>query len=404
MIIPFSPPYIDKDIEDEVLDSLRSGWITTGPKVRDLELLTAKFAGVERAICVNSWTSGAALVLKWLGIGAGDEVIVPAYTYSATALTVIHAGAKVVMVDVLDDFTIDPAQIAKAITPNTKAIMAVDIAGWPCDYDTIKKVLHSPEVSKQFTAKNDIQAAFGRPALIADAAHSMGATYHNKPAALASDISIYSLHAVKNVTTAEGGVICLSLPAPFVIEDVYKWMKLNSLNGQTKDAFTKTQAGGWRYDIVSAGLKINMPDICAAIGLSQLKKYPGLLLPERERVFNTYANFFKDKEWAIMPQSVSADRTSSYHLFPLRIKNITEAQRDAIIQTMAENGVTVNVHFIPMPMLTLFKNMGFKIEDYKVAYTNYAHEISLPIYPQLDYEKCMYVATQIESAYHKAIK
>lgn len=400
MNIPFSPPYVDQDVINEVIDSLQSGWITTGPKVRDLELLCAQVTGVEKAVCVNSWTSGAALVLKWLGIGPGDEVIVPAYTYSATALSVLHAGATPVMVDVLDDFTIDPDKIKAAITPRTKAVMAVDIAGWPCDYDAIKAAIAT---ATAFTPSNEIQQKFGRPVLIADAAHSIGALYNNKHAALASDITIFSLHAVKNVTTAEGGVICLSLPAPFSNEEVYKWMKLNSLNGQTKDAFTKTQGGGWRYDIVSQGLKINLPDVCAAIGLAQLRKYPDLLLPERERVFLHYAGFFSKKDWAIMPLYQDAKRKSSFHLFPIRIKGITEAQRDAIIQHMTDAGVATNVHFIPMPMLTLFKELGYKMEDYPVAYRNYAAEISLPIYPQLTDEQCRYIEEQMEIAYNKVV-
>jgi dTDP-4-amino-4,6-dideoxygalactose transaminase len=399
MKIPFSPPYIDSDIEAEVLESLRSGWITTGPKVRDLELLCAQVAGVSKAVCVNSWTSGASLVLKWLGIGPGDEVIVPAYTYSATALVVLHAGAKPVMVDILDDFTISPQAILAAISPATKAVMAVDIGGWPCDYDAIHQVLAMPQVTEQFHPANDVQRSFGRIALVSDAAHSLGASYKGKPAAIASDITIFSLHAVKNVTTAEGGVICLNLPAPFNNEEEYKWMKLNSLNGQTKDAFAKSQGGSWRYDIVSLGLKINMPDVCAAIGLAQLKKYPDLLLPQRERVFRHYEAFFGTKPWAKMPLAESADRKSSFHLLTLRINNITEQQRDDIIQKMADAGVATNVHFIPMPMLTLFKGLGYDINNYPQAFDNYAHEISLPIYPQLTDEECTYIEQQLEKAY-----
>jgi dTDP-4-amino-4,6-dideoxygalactose transaminase len=240
--------------------------------------------------------------------------------------------------------------------------------------------------------------------VIADAAHSMGATYAGKPAAQASDITIYSLHAVKNVTTAEGGVICLNLPAPFSNADVYKWMKLNSLNGQTKDAFAKSQGGSWKYDIISQGLKINMPDVCAAIGLAQIKKYPGLLLPERERVFRHYAAFFSKRDWAVIPPSDEDDRKSSFHLFPLRIKDITEEQRDTIIQKMADAGVATNVHFIPMPMLTLFKNLGYKIEDYPNSYKQYACEISLPIYPQLTDAHCTYVEEQIEKAHNEILE
>ncbi len=403
MKISFSPPYIDDDITEQVVETLRSGWITSGPKVRDLEKLCAEYVNVEKAICVNSWTSGAALVLKWLGIGPGDEVIIPAYTYSATALAVIHTGATVIMADILDDFTINYEEIKKKITTATKAVIAVDIAGYPCDYAKIREVLDSEKVKAGFSPKNDIQYSFGRPILISDAAHSLGATYESKSAALASDITIFSLHAVKNVTTAEGGVICLNLPIPFDNAAIYNWMKLNSLNGQTKDAFAKSQIGSWRYDIVSPGLKINMPDLCAALGLAQLRKYANVLLPERERVCYVYYDFFKQKDWAVLPPVNTENRKSSFHLFPLRINNITEEQRDKIIQITAEAGVSTNVHFIPLPMLTLFKNMGFKIQDYPAAYENYAHEISLPIYPQLTNEECLYVAQQIEKAYNEVI-
>ncbi len=403
MKISFSPPYIDDDITFEILDTLKSGWITTGPKVRDLEKLAAEFVNVKHAVCVNSWTSGAALVLKWLGIGPGDEVIVPAYTYSATALAVLHVGAKVVMVDVLDDFTIDPEEVRKHITPATKAVFAVDIAGWPCNYAAIREVLNDEGVKQAFVANNAVQAAFGRPVLLSDAAHSLGAVYENKSAALASDITIYSLHAVKNITTAEGGIICLNLPAPFIDEEIYRWMKLNSLNGQTKDAFAKTQLGGWKYDIVSQGLKINMPDLCAALGLAQLRKYGSLLLPQRERVQQVYVDFFKGKDWAVIPPYKDEERRSSCHLFPLRIKGISEDQRDAIIQEVAEAGVSTNVHFIPLPMLSLFKGLGFNIADYPSAFRNYASEISLPIYPQLTDEETLYVAQQVDAAYERVM-
>lgn len=401
MNIPFSPPYIDEEVIKEVTDSLNSGWITTGPKVKALEELSAQVSGVSHASCVNSWTSGAMLVLKWLGIGEGDEVIVPAYTYSATALAVLHRGATPVMVDVLDDFTIDPQAVKVAITPKTKAIFAVDIAGWPCDYDALNEVLNDDAVKAMFVAANDVQAQLGRPALLADAAHSLGATYNNKPAALFADITIYSLHAVKNVTTAEGGVICMNLPAPFDNGEVYKWMRLNSLNGQTKDAFTKSQGGSWRYDIITDGMKINMPDVCAAIGLAQLRKYKDELLPARRRVFDHYVDFFGKRDWAVTPPSVDDKRNSSYHLYPLRINNVSEEQRDAIIQKLAETGVAANVHFVPMPMLTLFKNLGYSIDNYPQAYKNYACEISLPIYPQLTDEQLTYIEEQLEKAYNE---
>lgn len=401
--IPFSPPYIDMDVIMEVTEALQSGWITTGPKVKELESMIAAMTNVSNVLCVNSWTSGAMLVMKWLGIGEGDEVIVPAYTYSATALSVLHVGAKPVMVDVLDDFTIDPDQLKKAITDRTKAVISVDIAGWPCDYDSINAILHAPEVKAKFNADNDIQSNFGRPVLIADAAHSLGALYRDKSAALASDVTIFSLHAVKNVTTAEGGAICLNLPAPFDNDEVYKWLRINSLNGQTKDAFTKSQGGGWKYDIISDGLKVNMPDVCAAIGVAQLRKYESMLLPERRRVFEHYLSFFTMKNWAIVPAYEDADRASSCHLFLLRIKDITEAQRDIIIKKLADKDIATNVHFIPMPMLTLFRNLGYNISDYPRSYANYACEISLPVYPQLTDQECAYLEDALEQAYNEVI-
>lgn len=402
--IPFSPPYIDQDVLDEVMNTLQSGWITTGPKVKQLEQLSAEIADVQHALCVNSWTSGALLVLKWLGLQDGDEVIIPAYTYSATALAVLHSGGIPVMVDIKEDFTIDPEKLAAAITPKTKAIITVDVAGWPCDYSRINGILQQDSVKQIFTATSDVQEKLGRPLLIADAAHSFGATYMGKPATLGADITIFSLHAVKNITTAEGGVIALNLPAGFDNEETYKWMRLNAMNGQTADAFTKTQKGNWRYDIVSDGLKINLTDVCAAIGLAQMRKYKTQLLPDRRRVFDHYSRFFKNKDWAIMPPSKDADRESSYHLFLLRIKDITEAQRDSIIQLVAEAGAATNVHFVPMPMLTLFKQKGYDIANYPQAYDNYHNEISLPIYSQLTDEQCTFIEEQIEKAYTAVVK
>ncbi|MCD6062459.1 MAG: capsular biosynthesis protein [Flavipsychrobacter sp.] len=403
LTVPFSPPYIDEDIIAEVVDTLRSGWITTGPKVQQLETLAKDFIGCKQAVCVNSWTSGATLVFKWLGIKPGDEIIIPAYTYAATALTVLHAGATPIMVDVLDDCTIDPEQVRKAITPRTKAIIAVDFGGWPCNYGQLLEVVSGDEAKAGFTGANTVQQGFGRPIVIADAAHSLGAIYNGVSAALASDITIFSLHAVKNITTAEGGLIALSLPEQFSNDEVYKWMKLNSLNGQTKDAFAKNNEGAWKYDIVADGLKINMTDVCAAIGLAQLRKYKDQLLPARRQVFDRYSSLLSGKEWAIMPSAQDDRRISSFHLYPLRIKNISEQQRDEIIKQMAENGVAANVHFIPLPMLTLFKDMGFSITDFPVAYRNYANEISLPLYPTLSFDHCVYIAELLEKVYLEVI-
>ncbi|WP_276133197.1 DegT/DnrJ/EryC1/StrS family aminotransferase [Polluticoccus soli] len=401
--IPFSPPFIDEDVISEVVDTLRSGWITTGPKVKQLETLAKEFIGCKQAVCVNSWTSGATLTFKWLGIGPGDEIIIPAYTYAATALTVIHAGATPIMVDVLEDCTIDPEAVKKAITPRTKAILAVDFGGWPCNYTELLKIVTSPEVKTGFTATNAVQQNFARPIVIADAAHSLGAQYGGAAAALAADLTIFSLHAVKNITTAEGGLISLSLPEPFDNEEVYHWMKLHSLNGQTKDAFAKSNEGAWKYDIVTDGLKINMTDVCAAMGLAQLRKYRDQLLPARKEVFGYYSSLLSEKEWAMIPACEDDSRVCSYHLFPLRIRQVDESQRDRIIKALADKGIATNVHFIPLPMLTLFKNMGFKIGDFPVAYRCYANEISLPLYPTLSFNQCVYIAEQLEKAYLEVI-
>jgi dTDP-4-amino-4,6-dideoxygalactose transaminase len=396
--IPFSPPFIDEDVVAEVVDTLNSGWITTGPKVAQLETLAVEILGVSKAVCVNSWTSGAALTFKWLGIGPGDEVILPAYTYAATALAVMHTGATPVFVDILEDFTIDPKCVAMAITAKTKAILAVDIGGLPCKYDELRAEILAESVKENFTPVNDVQRMFGRPVIVADAAHSLGAMYKGASAALAADITIYSLHAVKNVTTAEGGLVCFSLPLPFDNERIYHWMKLSSLNGQTKDAFSK-QKGDWRYDIITDGLKINMPDICAAVGLAQLRKYQGSLLPARKDVFKHYAALLAGKAWAIMPLVEDEKRSSSYHLFQLRLKDFSEHQRDLVIKKLAEADIASNVHFIPLPLLTLFKNLGYQMEQYPVAYASYANEISLPLYPQLTSADCMYIIETLESAY-----
>lgn len=396
MQIPFSPPYIDDDIIAEVTDSLKSGWITTGPKVLQLENEIAAYSQAEKALAVNSATSAMMLVLHWFGVTRGDEVIVPAYTYCATALAVMHIGAKPVMVDVGPDFNIDPEKISQAITAKTKAVIAVDIGGWPCNYTAINKVIAAAQ--HQFVPTTETQKQLGRILLMADAAHSFGAVYNGKFTGTLADITVFSLHAVKNVTTAEGGIICLNMPAPFNNSEIYKTLRLWSLNGQTKDAFTKSKAGGWRYDIVYPGFKMNMPDVLAAIGLGQVRKYDEVLLKQRRRVFDTYTAAFKNYSWAVIPYFDQHGSKSSYHLYALRVNNITEQQRDIVIEHITARGVAVNVHFVPMPMLTVFKNAGYNIEDYPQAYTLYAGEISLPVYPQLTEEQCNFVAETIIEA------
>jgi len=399
MNIPFSPPYIDTDVEAEVLDSLRSGWITTGPKVKALEQAVNEYAAVPATLCINSATSGMMLSLHWYGVKEGDEVIVPAYTYCATALVVLHLGAKPVMVDIGDDFNINVEKIKAAITDKTKAVVPVDFAGWPCDYTAINALVASDEIKKMFRPSTPVQEQLGRILVMSDAAHSFGAIYNNKRVGTSADITVFSFHAVKNLTTAEGGCICLNLPAPFDNEELYKTFRLWSLNGQTKDAFSKSKAGGWRYDIVYPGFKINMPDVLAAIGLAQIRKYNDVLLKERKRVFDFYSATFANTTWAeVPPYDNSKGSVSSFHLYPLRIKGITEEQRDAIIEKVAAAGVAVNVHFQPMPLLSIFKERGYDIADYPKAYDQYSREISLPIYPQLTTEQCQYISDSIAQA------
>ena len=402
MKIPFSPPYIDDDVINEVTDSLRSGWITTGPKVKALEEEVCKLSGARRALGVNSWTSGAILVLRWLGLQPGDEVIVPAYTYSATALAVLWAGGKPVMVDSGEDFNISVEAIRRAITPRTKAFLPVDIAGFPCDYDAIMSLVSELEVKSMFSPTSDVQRQLGRIIVVSDSAHSIGAHYNGKRSGSETDIAIFSLHAVKNVTTAEGGIICLNMPEPFDNDKLYADMRLFSLNCQTKDAFTKSKAGGWRYDIIGQGMKCNLADVNAAIGLAQIRKYEDLL-KERKRVFTRYNDALKQYDWALTPPAVTPGKESSYHVYALRIKDVTEQQRDEIIQEIAKSEVAVNVHFVPMPMLTLFREMGYDIKDYPQAYRNYAHEISLPIYPQLTDEQADFVIRTVVEAHNKVM-
>lgn len=403
MKIPFSPPYIDDDVKNEVLSSLENGWITTGPKVKELEKLVAEFCGVEAAVGVNSATSGMMLALHWLGLKQDDEVIIPAYTYCATALAVMHAGAKVVMVDVKDDFTIDIQKIEDAVTEKTKAIILVDYAGWPCDYNEVYKLVYKERIREKFVASNEVQKRLGRIFILSDAAHSFGAVYKNKRTGSLADMTVFSFHAVKNLTTAEGGMICLNMPEPFDNKELYKTLRLWTLNGQTKDAFTKSQSGAWKYDIVYPGFKMNLPDVLAAIGLAQFRKYKDDLLPERKRVFDTYNEAFSKCEWAILPPFDKLNSKPSYHLYPLRIKNITEEERDAMIAHITAKEIAVNVHFIPLPMLTIFRQQGYDINNYPQSYLQYANEISLPVYPQLTNESCQLIIEAVAEAFH-AIK
>lgn len=380
--IPFSQPLIDEDVVAEVLDSLlNTGWLTSGPKVQALEAEVREYTGAQAVVCVNSWTSGAMLALKWFGVGPGDEVIIPACTYAATALCALNIGASVVMVDVLDDFTLNPEQLERAITSRTKAIIPVDLGGWPADYDRISDILGDESVISRFTPATAAQEKLGRPLLLADAAHSIGARYKGRRSGTCADITVLSFHSVKNITTGEGGAVCLQLPPVFEPQEEYRFMKLYSLNGQSKSTYEKNMPGDWRYDIVEQGLKINMPDLSAAVGLAQLRKYDRQLLPERYELFRLYQECLGVDQRMILPQLYNeAGTVSSGHLFLLRIDGLTEPDRDSIIADMARGGIGLNVHYIPLPMMTLFRQLGFSMDDYPNALRLYMNEITLPLY------------------------
>jgi dTDP-4-amino-4,6-dideoxygalactose transaminase len=402
--IPFSPPRIDQKTIDAVTEVLLSGWITTGPKTRELESRINEYCGSRRTLCLNAWTNAVELVLRWYGVGPGDEVIVPAYTYSATANIVLHVGAKPVMVDVeKGKFTIDVAQIEKHITSATKVIMPVDIGGMPCDYDFLMEMVKREDVKSKFNASNERQNQLGRILVISDAAHSFGATYKGKKVGAQADVMGFSFHAVKNLTTAEGGAITLNLPAPFDNDEVWKSINISALHGQTKDALTKTQAGQWRYDIVEAGYKCNMTDIQAAIGLVELDRYDNDTLVRRKAICAHYNSKFASQSWFEAPLFETSDAESCYHLYMLHVSGMSEAQRDEVIRLAAEQGIALNVHFQPLPLLSLYKGLGYKMEDYPNAWHQYAAEISLPVYYNLSDEDVSRVADTVFAAVNTAL-
>jgi dTDP-4-amino-4,6-dideoxygalactose transaminase len=402
MRIDFSPPFINQSVIDEVVDTLNSGWITTGKKVKLLEDEIQRLSDSSAVLCVNSWTAGAVLSLRWFGLKEGDEVIIPAYTYAATAFAVMRTGAKVVMVDVCDDFNISIEAIKNAITPNTKAIIPVDVAGWPCDYNELLELIHSHEIKSQFKPNSAVQEKLGRILILSDAAHSLGSSYNGLHVGSLADITIFSLHAVKNITTGEGGAVCLNLPFPFNNHQIYTDLRSTSMNCQTKDAYTKYSAGNWRYDIIGLGMKINMPDINASIGLAQMRLFTDLF-NKRKEIAMIYNKAFSEFDWALLPPESDAIRETSYHLYPFRIKNITENQRDEIIDEIAKLEVSTNVHFRPLPLLTYFKECGFDIVNFPNAFKNYACEISLPIFPQLGVEQINFIIHAVIASYEKVV-
>ncbi len=397
-MIPFSPPRIDQKIIDEVSEALRSGWITTGPRTKKFEKMITEYCGHQSTLCVNSASSGLELMLRWFGVSEGDEVIVPAYTYTATANVVVHCGAKPIFVDTGDDFNMDVEKLSKAITPATKVIMPVDLAGLPCDYDEINSLVDIPEIKALFNAGTPEQEKLGRILVLADAAHSIGAKYKGKRTGALTDITVFSFHAVKNLTTAEGGAICLNLPGTFDNEEIYNYLCIKSLHGQTRDALSKTMAGNWQYDVIEAGYKCNMTDLQAAMGIVELQRYDEDMLRRRKQIFNSYNQAFAGKEWAIVPPYETPEKTSSYHVYLLRNKNIDEAQRNDIISRIFEKKVSVNVHFIPLPLLTFYKNAGYNIDDYPVSYDNFSRVISLPVYYDLTNEQVDTVIRAVNEA------
>jgi dTDP-4-amino-4,6-dideoxygalactose transaminase len=348
-MIPFSPPRIDDKIINEVVDALKSGWITTGPKTKLFEKKLTEYSGNKSTLCVSSATAGLELILRWFGLKKGDEVIVPAYTYCATANVVVHCGAKPVMVDVnKNDFNISLKEIEKAITKKTKAIIPVDFAGFPCDYNEINRLINEKNYTELFKAESEAQKQLGRILILSDAAHSLGAEYFGKKTGSLTDITVFSFHAVKNLTTAEGGAIAFNLQAPFNNDELYKYFNTISLHGQSKDALAKTQKGNWKYDVIEAGYKANMTDIQAAIGLVEINRYENETLRKRQDIFRKYHQAFSKFEWADLPIFKSDNKTSSFHVYPLRIKGINEKRRDEIIKKIFDKDVSVNVHFQPL--------------------------------------------------------
>ena len=381
--IPFSPPDISEEEINEVIDTLKSGWITTGPKTKELERRLSEFTNTPKTVCLNSATAALELTLRVLGIGEGDEVIVPAMTYTASCSVIYHVGAKAVIVDIAEDsHEMNYAALADAITENTKAVIPVDLAGIPCDYDRIFEVIESKK--HLFKANSEYQEKLGRVAVVADGAHALGSTYKGKKIGSVADFTTFSFHAVKNFTTAEGGSVTWKENENFDNEELYREYQIYSLHGQTKDALAKTKAGSWEYDIVIPGYKCNLTDIAASIGLVQLDRYPKLL-ERREDIIDQYNKGFEGTRITALSHS-SEDYKSCGHLYITHVEGATFEQRGEIIVKMAERGISCNVHYKPLPLLTAYKNLGFDIENYPNAYNYYVKEITLPLHTRLSDE------------------
>ena len=381
--IPFSPPDISDGEINEVIDTLKSGWITTGPKTKELERRLSGFTNTPKTVCLNSATAALELTLRVLGIGEGDEVIVPAMTYTASCSVIYHVGAKAIIVDIAEDsHEMDYEALADAITENTKAVIPVDLAGIPCGYDRIFEVIESKKYL--FKANSEYQEKLGRVAVVADGAHALGSTYKGKKIGTVADFTTFSFHAVKNFTTAEGGSVTWKENENFDNEELYREYQIYSLHGQTKDALAKTKAGSWEYDIVIPGYKCNLTDISASIGLVQLDRYPKLL-ERREDIIDQYNKGFEGTRITALSHS-SEDYKSCGHLYITHVEGATFEQRGEIIVKMAERGISCNVHYKPLPLLTAYKNLGFDIENYPNAYNYYVKEITLPLHTRLSDE------------------
>ena len=381
--IPFSPPDISDGEINEVIDTLKSGWITTGPKTKELERRLSEFTNTPKTVCLNSATAALELTLRVLGIGEGDEVIVPAMTYTASCSVIYHVGAKAVIVDISEDsHEMDYAALANAITENTKAVIPVDLAGIPCDYNKIFEVVENKK--HLFKANSEYQEKLGRVAVVADGAHALGSTYKGKEIGSVADFTTFSFHAVKNFTTAEGGSVTWKQNENFDNEELYREYQIYSLHGQTKDALAKTKAGSWEYDIVIPGYKCNLTDIAASIGLVQLDRYPKLL-ERRDNIISQYNKGFEGTRITALSHS-SEDYKSCGHLYITHVEGATFEQRGEIITKMAERGISCNVHYKPLPLLTAYKNLGFNIENYPNAYNYYVKEITLPLHTRLSDE------------------
>ena len=393
--IPFSPPDLTEKEIVNVIDTLKSGWITTGPKTKEFENKIAEYCGTKKAVCLNSQTACQEMTLRVLGIGPGDEVITSAYTYTASASVIEHVGAKIVLVDTQkDSYEMDYDALENAITENTKAIIPVDIAGVMCDYDKIFEIVEKKK--NLFNPNNNIQKLYGRVIVCADAAHSFGATYKNKVSGNVADFTSFSFHAVKNLTTAEGGAVTWKNVAGLDDELLYKEFMLYSLHGQSKDALAKTKLGAWEYDIVYTGYKCNMTDIMAAIGLVQLERYPELL-ERRKEIIELYESLLNKEKIEIITH-YNEQKTSSGHLMLTKVKNIDENQRNEIINRLAEKGIAPNVHYKPLPMHTAYKKLGFDIKQYPNAFDQYKNEISLPLHTLLTNEDIEYICKQYNEA------